>query len=76
MSSTSVTTLIKMVESLPEATQSQVVEHVRAFIAEMRDEQQWESAFDRTQEKLVAAARLAKQEIATGKAEPMDLNRL
>jgi hypothetical protein len=42
----------------------------------MRDEQQWEIAFQRAQNKLIAAARRAKEEISAGKAEPMDYSRL
>lgn len=76
MSSTAITTLVKMMETLPERTQSQVVEHVRDYLAAMHDEQQWESAFQRTQKELVAAARRAKQEIAAGQSEPMDYRRL
>jgi hypothetical protein len=63
-------------ETLPEGTQDQVVEHMREYLAEMQDEQQWEIAFQRTQQQLIAAARRAKQEIAAGKAEPMDYSRL
>ena len=65
-----------MMEVLPEASQNQIVEHLREYIAELEDELRWEAAFNRTQEQLVAAARQAKQEIAEGKAEPMDLDRL
>jgi hypothetical protein len=76
MSSAAITTLIKMMETLPERTQDQVVEHLRDYIAEMQDEQQWDSAFQRTQKELIAAAHRAKQEIAAGKSEPMDYSRL
>jgi hypothetical protein len=37
---------------------------------------EWDALFARTQEQLVAAARHAKEEIAAGKAEPMDFERL
>ena len=43
---------------------------------ELQDELRWEASFDNTQEQLTAAARRAKQEIAEGKSEPMDLDRL
>lgn len=45
-------------------------------VLEMQDEQQWEIAFQRAQNKLTAAARRAKQEISAGKAEPMGYSRL
>ena len=76
MASNAVATITRMMETLPEALQNQIVEHLREYIAELEDELRWEASFNRTQEQLVAAARRAKQEIAEGKAEPMDLDRL
>ncbi len=58
------------------ALQNQIVEHPREYIAELEDELQWETTFNRTQDQLIAAARRAKQEIAEGKSEPMDLDQL
>ena len=76
MASNAITTITQMMETLPEPQQNQVVEHLREYIAELQDELRWEASFNRTQEQLIAAARRAKQEIAEGKAEPMDLDRL
>ena len=76
MASNAITTMTQMMETLPEALQNQVVEHLREYIAELEDELRWEASFNRTQEQLMAAARQAKQEIAEGKSEPMDLDRL
>ena len=76
MASNAIATITRMMEVLPEASQNQIVEHLREYIAELEDELRWEASFNRTQEQLVAAARQAKQEIAEGKAEPMDLDRL
>ncbi len=76
MASNAVTTITQMMEALPEAIQNQVVEHLREYIAELQDELRWDASFNNTQEQLIAAARRAKQEIAEGKAEPMDLDRL
>ncbi|MDE0636088.1 MAG: hypothetical protein OXI43_09615 [Candidatus Poribacteria bacterium] len=45
-------------------------------LEELQDEFYWEKTFKDTQDQLTAAARRAKQEIAEGKAEPMDLDRL
>ncbi len=72
MSSPAITTIVKMIESLPEDLQEQVVEHVRAYIAELEEERRWEASFSRTQDNLVAAARKAKAEIEAGLAMPMD----
>ena len=76
MVSNAITTITRMVETLPEALQDQIVEHLREYIAELEDELRWEASFNNTQDQLVAAARRAKQEIAEGKVEPMDLDRL
>ncbi len=76
MGSASIATVVKMLEVLPEAAQDDVVEHLREYIAEKRDELRWDMSFKRTQGQLVAAARRAKEEIAAGKASPMDYDRL
>lgn len=74
--STAIVTAVKMLEALPETAQNQVVEHLREYIAEMQDDVEWDIQFQRTQRQLVAAAQQAKQEIATGLAEPMDYDQL
>jgi hypothetical protein len=76
MSSAVITTIVKMVESLPDDLQERVSEHIREYIADLEDEVKWESSFQRTRPNLVAAARKAKQEIAEGKSVPMDYDRL
>jgi hypothetical protein len=76
MSSTAIATVIKMMESLPEPVQDQVVDHLREYLEDLQDELQWDSLFKKTQQQLVAAARSAKQEIAEGRAEPMDYDQL
>ena len=68
--------MIKMMESLPERVQDQVVEHLREYLEDLRDELQWDRAFQNTQGQLVAAARRAKQEKAQGQARPLDMNQL
>uniref|UniRef100_A0A7C1FM92 DUF2281 domain-containing protein n=1 Tax=Caldilinea aerophila TaxID=133453 RepID=A0A7C1FM92_9CHLR len=76
MTSTAIETVTKMLESLPEMVQEQVVEHLREYLADLQDEQEWDSLFKRTQPQLVAAARRAKQEIAEGHAQPLDYDKL
>lgn len=75
-SETTVATVIKMLESLPESAQKQVVEHLREYIAELKDELEWDDLFEQTQPQLAVAARRAKQEIAQGHAKPMDYDYL
>jgi hypothetical protein len=76
MTSPAITTIIKMVESLPDDVQERVAENIREFIADLEDEKRWDASFERTQDNLVAAARQAKQEIAAGKSVPMDYDKL
>ncbi|MBI4641404.1 MAG: hypothetical protein HY731_11965 [Candidatus Tectomicrobia bacterium] len=76
MSSTAIATMIKMIESLPENAQNQVVEHLREYIEDLRDELQWDMLFESTQPQLVAAAKRAKREIAEGHAKRLDVNQL
>ena len=72
MSSTAIATVVKMMETLPEPAQNQVLNHLREYLEDVRDELRWDETFARTQAQLVAAARRAKQEIAAGQAKPMD----
>lgn len=76
MSSDALTTIVKMVKSLPNDLQEQVADHLREFIADLEDEAQWESSFGRTQDSLVAAARKAKREIAKGQSIPLNYEQL
>ncbi len=75
-STATIMTVTKMLESLPETVQEQVVEHLREYLADLQDELKWDDLFERTQPQLVAVARRAKQEIAQGSAQPMDYEQL
>ncbi len=76
MSSKAIATVVRMLESLPESAQDQVVEHLREYLADLQDELAWDDLFKRTQSQLVTAARQVKQEIAQGRATPLDYDRL
>ena len=76
MSSTAIATVIKMMESLPETAQDQVVEHLREYIEDLQDELQWDISFKKIQPQLIVAAQRARQEIAEGRAKPLDHNQL
>jgi hypothetical protein len=76
MTSPAIETVTKMLESLPETVQDQVVEHLREYLADLQDELKWDSLFKRTPPQLVAGARRAKQEIAQGHAQPLDYDEL
>jgi hypothetical protein len=60
MSSPAITTIVKMVESLPDDLQERVAEHLREFIADLEDEARWETSFKQTRTSLIAAAQQAK----------------
>ena len=76
MSSTTISTVTKMLESLPELAQDRVVEHLRDYIENLRDEMKWDQSFKKTSSNLIEAARQARQEIAEGKAQAMDFEKL
>jgi hypothetical protein len=76
MTSATITTLVKMAESLPESSQELLVEHVREYIATIRDESWWSAQFQNTQTGLIAAAQRAKREIEENRATDMDHRKL
>lgn len=76
ISSPQISTLVKIMESLPVSLQERVTDHLREYINDLQDEIKWDNSFAKSQSKLVAAARLAKQEIAEGKAVALDFDQL
>lgn len=76
MSACAITTVIKMMESVPESVQNRIVEHLRNYLRDLQDETEWDSLVSQTQPKLIEAARRAKQEIRAGQAKPMDYRQL
>ena len=76
MSSPAINTVIKLMETLSEDKQNELVEHLREYIQELQYELKWQESFNKSQDKLIAAAKLAKQQIAEGKAKPMNYDEL
>lgn len=76
MSSPTITTVVKMIESLPENAQNRVLEHLREYIQDLEEELKWEQSFKKTESNLIAASLRAKQEIAEGLSKPMDYDEL
>jgi hypothetical protein len=76
MTSAASTTVVKMIDALPEAVQERVVEHLQDYIADIRDEMKWGESFAKSQDKLAAAAKKAREEIAQGLATPLDPDQL
>jgi len=73
MPSTTITTIVKMLESLPEEAQDRVVEHLREYIDDLQDELKWDRSFQRTQPKRVVAAQRARQETAEGQTTALEI---
>jgi len=69
-------TIIKMIESLPEPMQELALEHMQQYIEDIRDELKWNDSIGKSQSKLIAAARQAREEIMQGKATPLDTEEL
>lgn len=76
MSAETITTVVKMLETLPDAAQERVAEHLRDYLAEIQDEIRWDEAFAKTQPKLIQMAREAKRQIAAGQSRPLNLDEL
>jgi len=76
MSSENIATITQMIESLPETTQTQIIEHLREYIASLQNELEWDNLVSKTQNNLIKAAKQAKQEIAQGKSQPMNYEKL
>lgn len=76
MSAEAITTVVKMMETLPDNAQSQVVEYIKNYIADLQDELRWDENFKKTESSLIQKARLAKQQIAEGKAQPLNFSDL
>jgi len=72
MSAEAITTVVKMLESLPEIAQEQVVEHLREYLEDMQDEMRWDNLYKKTQPQLKAAAQHAREQVAEGKSQPFD----
>jgi len=70
------TTMMKMIESLPEPVQERALEHMQQYIEDIRDELKWNESFGNSQNELIAAARQAREEIMQGKATPMNVDAL
>jgi hypothetical protein len=72
MSSPEISTVIKMMESLPEDVQNRFLENLREYLEDLQDELKWDNSFKTSQPKFIASAQRAKREIAEGLAKPMD----
>jgi hypothetical protein len=76
MSTATIETVVKMLETLPAPIQERAVEHLREYIEDLKDEAHWDMQFEKPSAKLSEMANKARKEIAEGKAAPMDFEKL
>jgi len=76
MSSSGITILNQKLGDLPEDLREKVAQYIADNLEEIRDELRWDESFKRTSSKLAEIARQARREIADGKAEEMDYEKL
>ena len=76
MSSENIATVIKMMESLPETAQEQLIDHLREYIENLRNELEWDALVQKRQSQLINAAKQARKEIAAGTAKPMNIDQI
>lgn len=76
MTSMSIATAVKLLESLPESAQARVVDHLREYITDLQDEAAWDELIAQSQPQLETMAQHARQQIAKGLAKPLDEDQL
>jgi len=76
MSSNTIATAIQMLERLPDSMQEQAVQHLCEYVADLLDELEWQERYQSTEASLQDAARLARTQIAEGKATPLKYDEL
>lgn len=69
-------TAIKMLESLPEEAQEDVVEKMREVVEAIRDENRWQQLFADYKTNLQKVVKQVKKQVASGNAKPMDFDKL
>ena len=76
MKCTTLNTINKMLESLPENKQEQVLNHLYNYITELQGEIKWDLLFKNSEKEISRIAREVKEEIKKGNIEDFDYNRL
>ena len=76
MVSEAAVTITKMLETLPVQLEDKVVEHLKEYIEDLRDEALWADSFARTQNSLIDAAKQVRKEISEGKAKTLTIEQL
>jgi hypothetical protein len=69
-------TINKMLQSLPENRQEQVLNHLYEYITELYDEIKWDLLFKNSEKEISRIVRQVRQEIKEGNIEDFDYDRL
>lgn len=69
-------TIIKMIDALPLHIQERILREIRLIVADAIDESAWQNRYTLNEGKLIAVAKRVRQQIAAGKAKPMDHSKL
>jgi hypothetical protein len=72
MRSATLITITKMLESLPEDKQEQVLNHLYEYITELQDEIKWNLLFKNSQKELSKIAKQVRKARLEGKIEDFD----
>lgn len=76
MSTATIETITKMLESYPESVQDRAVEQLREYLADITDDLRWDESFARTSDKLAETAHRVREQFRNGETVPFDLDRL
>jgi len=76
MSFSNMTILTQKLESLPEEIRERIAAYLSEHFEEISDEVRWDEQFKNSSSKLEEMARRARMEIAKGKAETMNYEKL
>ncbi len=76
MQSPTLVTITKMIETLPEDKQEQVLIHLYEYLTELYDDIKWDNLFKSSQKELSEIARQIRKEIVEERLEDFDYDRL
>lgn len=76
MQCSTIKTINKLLESLPEDKQEQVLNHLYEYITDLQDEIKWNLLFRESEHELAEMAREVKEEIKKGNIENFDYDKL
>ena len=76
MKCTTLNTINRMLESLPEDKQEQVLNHLYDYITELQDEIKWDLLFKSSEKEISLIAKEIKEKIKKGSIEDFNYDRL